>query len=64
MDYFADLLVEGIAVYQVGLDLADATVAPFASPRRPGRIVRASYRRSAVGGLGTLVSEPSSGGSG
>lgn len=64
VDYFGELLVAGIPVFRVGLDVADAPLMPFASPRGARPLVRASYRRSAVGGFGTLVPEPSSGGSG
>lgn len=62
--YFAGLLLEGIAVFRVGLASADASLTPFSSPRKARPLARASFRRSAVGGFGTLVPEPSSGGSG
>jgi len=62
--YFADLLLEGIAVYRVGLTSPNASLLPFSSTRRARPLNRSSYRRSAVGGFGTLVPEPSSGGSG
>ena len=65
VDYFAELLLEGIAVYRVGIDSEGAPIEPFAStPGARPSLVRAGYHRSAVGGFGTLVPEPSSGGSG
>lgn len=62
--YFGELLLEGIAVFRVGLASADASLTPFSSPRHARPLARFDYRRSAVGGFGTLVPEPSSGGSG
>ena len=62
--YFGELLLEGIAVFRVGLDAPDAALATFSSPRKARTLNRSSYRRSAVGGFGTLVPEPSSGSGG
>jgi hypothetical protein len=62
--YFGELLLAGIDVFRVGLGAADARVVPFASRRTARPLKRTGYRRSAVGGFGTLVPEPSSGGSG
>lgn len=62
--YFGELLLAGIAVFRVSLDAADASLEPFTSPRTPRRLNRSGYRRSAVGGFGTLVPEPSSGSGG
>jgi hypothetical protein len=62
--YFGELLLEGIAVFRVGLAVADARLSPFSSPSKARPVSRASYRRSAVGGFGTLVPEPSSGSGG
>ena len=62
--YFGELLAAGIGVFRVGLDVANARIEPFSSRRHPRRVDRATYRRSAVGGFGTLIPEPSSGGSG
>jgi hypothetical protein len=62
--YFADLLLDGIAVYRIGLASPNASLLPFSSPRGARPLNRSSYRRSAVGGFGTLVPEPSSGGGG
>jgi hypothetical protein len=60
--YFADLLIAGLPVLR--LDLADPTLepGPFATPltRRP--VSTFSFRRSAAGGFGTEVPQPSSGG--
>jgi hypothetical protein len=64
VDYFGELLLAGIAVYRVGLDAADAPLEAFVSSRGARPLQRAGYHRSAVGGFGTLVPEPSSGGSG
>jgi hypothetical protein len=61
--YFGELLLEGFAVFRVGLG-PDARLSPFSSPRKARPLSRSSYRRSAVGGFGTLVPEPSSGGGG
>ena len=62
--YFAELLLEGIAVSRVAIDDPNASLTPLASPRSARPLSRWSYRRSAVGGFGTLVPEPSSGGGG
>jgi hypothetical protein len=62
--YFGELLLAGIAVLRLGLTPEGSSLMPFSSRRSPRPIPRWTYRRSAVGGFGTLVPEPSSGGSG
>jgi hypothetical protein len=62
--YFGELLLAGIPVLRIGLSSTTSTLTPLSSRRAPRPLPRSSYRRSAVGGFGTLVPEPSSGGSG
>jgi hypothetical protein len=61
--YLGELLAAGLDVRHV--DLSDAALEPrpfVASPQRPA-LQRTSFRRSAAGGFGTEVPQPSSGGS-
>jgi hypothetical protein len=60
--YFADLVTAGLPVFIV--DLRDATLTPAAWTTRPTpRTPAASgFRRSAAGGFGSVVPQPSSGG--
>jgi hypothetical protein len=62
--YFGELLLAGIPVLRIGLNSGGSTLTPLSSRRAPRPLTPSSYRRSAVGGFGTLVPEPSSGGSG
>jgi hypothetical protein len=64
VDYFAELLAAGLVVEHA--DLAAASLEPraFAGPRTRHRVIKATFRRSAAGGFGTAVPEPSSGGGG
>jgi hypothetical protein len=62
--YFADLLAGGIEVLHVGLADPSAEPRPFSAPAKPRKPPRSGFRRSAAGGFGTDVPEPSSGGGG
>jgi hypothetical protein len=61
--YFGELLAAGIDVLHV--DLRDPLMRPlpFTAPARPRAVPKAGFRRSAAGGFGTEVPQPSSGGS-
>jgi hypothetical protein len=58
------LLAAGLTVEHA--DLAAASLEPraFAGPRTRHRVIKATFRRSAAGGFGTAVPEPTSGGGG
>lgn len=60
--YFTDLVAAGLGVFVV--DLRDPMLAPAAwAPRRaPRTLATARFRRSAAGGFGSVVPQPSSGG--
>ena len=63
VEWFTELLAAGIEVLHVPVTDPTLTPRPFqASPERR-RFSRAGYRRSAAGGFGTEVPEPSSSGS-
>lgn len=60
--YFVDLLAAGIAVEHIDLSVPGALPRPFAQPSTPRRVQTGTFRRSAAGGFGTEVPQPSSGG--
>jgi hypothetical protein len=62
--YFTELLTAGLSVQHLPLSSGGLEPAPFAAPpaRRP--LKRRTFRRSAAGGFGTEVPQPSSGGGG
>ena len=62
-EYFADLRRAGLELLHVNLaaGLETSPLAPRTTPRKPPR---AGFRRSAAGGFGTEVPQPSSGSSG
>jgi hypothetical protein len=62
--YFAELLGAGIRVDHV--DIADESLEPrpLSTPAKPRKPKRDTFRRSAAGGFGSEVPEPSSGGGG
>jgi hypothetical protein len=62
--YFSDLLRGGFSILHVDLLKADAEALPLSAPASPRKFRRTGYRRSAAGGFGTEVPEPSSGSSG
>jgi hypothetical protein len=61
--YFAELLAAGLPIDHV--DLADPTMTPrpLAMPAAPRPVPRDTFRRSAAGGFGSEIPQPSSGGS-
>jgi hypothetical protein len=61
---FADYLSASIPVLHARISDPALEPRPFATPPGPRRVPSAGYRRSAAGGFGTLVPEPSSGGGG
>jgi hypothetical protein len=60
--YFADLLAAGVEVLHVDLGDPQLEPRPFSAPRTPRPPPRAGFHRSAAGGFGSEVPEPSSGG--
>jgi hypothetical protein len=62
--YLSDLLRAGFSVEHVALTDPEERLGPLASPRTPRRPPRSGFRRSAAGGFGTSVPEPSSGSGG
>lgn len=62
--YFAELLLVDLPVYHVDLSDTALVPQPFSAPRTPKQPPRAGFRRSAAGGFGTTVPEPSSSGGG
>jgi hypothetical protein len=62
--YFSDLLRAGFPVLHLDLDSGVEEPLPLSAPARPRPAPRRGFRRSAAGGFGTTVPEPSSGGGG
>jgi hypothetical protein len=62
--YLTDLLRAGIAVLHLELGAAEPVPQPFSSPTVARKRPTKGFRRSAAGGFGTEVPEPSSGSSG
>src|SRR3990172_4747699 len=60
--YFAELLTADIPVLHVDLGAADPEPRSLAAPVSPQRPPRSGFHRSAAGGFGTEVPEPSSSG--
>jgi hypothetical protein len=63
-EYFTSLLKAGFDVQCLDLAEPAPEPRPFAAPRTPPRVSGSGYRRSAAGGFGTEVPQPSSGGGG
>jgi hypothetical protein len=61
--YFQDLERAGIEVRHAALEDPELGLAPLPA-RRPAQLLPASFRRSSAGGFGTVVPQPSQGGSG
>jgi len=61
---FSDLLAAGLPVDYALISDPSFELRPFAAPPVPRRPKASSFRRSAAGGFGTEVPEPSSGGGG
>jgi hypothetical protein len=61
--YFADLLAAGITVLHAALADPWLEATRFSAPPTPRPLPTAGFHRSAAGGFGTVVPEPSSGGS-
>jgi hypothetical protein len=61
---FSDLLAAGLSVDYALISDPSFQLRPFAAPRVPRKPKTSSFRRSAAGGFGTEVPEPSSGGGG
>lgn len=62
--YFADLLIAGLPVLRVDLADPSLTAGPFATPLTRKPLPTYGFQRSAAGGFGTEVPQPSSGGGG
>ena len=62
--YFSELLGAGIPVLRTVLTDPTGEPRPLSSPPSPRKPPRSGFRRSAAGGFGTIVPEPSSGGGG
>jgi hypothetical protein len=62
--FFAELLAAGLMVEHVDLAGPLLEPKPFAAPSRPKQVPTGTFRRSAAGGFGTEVPQPSSGGGG
>jgi hypothetical protein len=62
--YFTELLAAGLPVLHADLDDPSLTPRPLATPRDGRPFPRTGFRRSAAGGFGTEVPQPSSGGGG
>jgi hypothetical protein len=64
VEYLAEVLSAGIVVEHADLAAATMEPRPFAGPRTRRKVATATFRRSAAGGFGTEVPQPSSGGGG
>ncbi len=63
VEWFTELLTAGIEVVHAPVGDPELRVRPFQAPRIRRRFSAKGYRRSAAGGFGTDLPEPSSGGS-